>query len=190
MELRGASIILKTPVFTYDLNLHEVPGDFAHVDRYIEFLINKTPKSIEDQVKILGEMGFFYRIQQLLDESEAVLTNAISLIEDHNLGIHLLIQQKIRLANTLQWKKDFNKSNLMFDELIKTCEANNKARVYLDFVYQHSGKNYFDQGKYELALENFDNALKLRKRKQSPVDQLESTIQAIQIVKNKLKEFT
>jgi hypothetical protein len=57
------------------------------------------------------------------------------------------ISQQIRLAHVYQWKKNFNLSNMMFEEILKTCEREEGLGALIDFSWQHAGKNYFDQQK-------------------------------------------
>jgi len=92
-----------------------------------------------------------------------------------------------RLPHICQWKKAFNLSNSLFDEVIHECTENSQAKSYLDFAYQHSGKNYFDQQQYTKALEHFNMALKIRIEKGSSKDQIDSTELAIRRTKELLE---
>lgn len=87
--------------------------------------------------------------------------------------------REIRLAHTLQCKKEFKKSNILFSEILNTCRSTPDVAMYLDFAFQHSGKNFFDQKHFKDALANFEEALRLRKTRKAPEDQLQSSEQAI-----------
>lgn len=94
-------------------------------------------------------------------------------------GTNLFVN-KLRLANTYQWERNFQKSNEMFEELVEIAEKYVEYKGYLDFVYQHNGKNLFDQEEYELALTNFKKALAIRIQKGNN-ELIQSTELAIKI---------
>ncbi|MCM3342127.1 hypothetical protein M3650_26765 [Paenibacillus sp. MER TA 81-3] len=87
---------------------------------------------------------------------------------------------RIRLANTYQWNKEFQKSNEILDVLVR--EFHNQADESLqdieDFLYQHMGKNKFEQGEYEEAPAHFYKALEIRLVKNNS-ELIESTQLAI-----------
>ncbi|WP_157259658.1 hypothetical protein [Paenibacillus sp. OSY-SE] len=87
---------------------------------------------------------------------------------------------RIRLANTYQWNKEFQKSNEIFDVLVG--EFHNQADESLqdieDFLYQHMGKNKFEQGEYEEAPTHFYKTLEIRLVKNNS-ELIESTQLAI-----------
>lgn len=170
---------------TFDENLRDVPCDPIGLQQYTDELSSSLSSAIElkKRVSILGEIGVHLRILGDLDGAEKRLLEALEIIKDNQLGIDQEIQQKIRLAHILQWKKDFDQSNLLFDEVLFICRFNKTARDYLDFALQHAGKNFFDQGKYKEALLFFEEAMDLRKHRQAPGDQIESTSLAIKRTK-------
>ena len=133
--------------FKFDENLREVPVDPFALKLYIQKLRDSL-KGVTDkkvQVSILGEIGTHLRCLGELDLAEKSLLHALQIISTDNLSVSLEIQQKIRLAHVLQWKKNFDKSNLLFSEIITSCKKNPAITAYLDFALQHAGKNFFDQ---------------------------------------------
>lgn len=155
------------PEILWDENLHEAPSDPVALRRYIVLLEAQLQGTVEpdQRVSCLGEIGSYRRILGDLVTAEENIKEALGLIRVHQLGIRKEIQQKIRLAHVLQWKKDFDLSNPLFKEIIDVCRTNLEAQVYLDFALQHAGKNYFDQKEYGSALQFFEEALRLRKNK-------------------------
>lgn len=55
------------------------------------------------------------------------------------------------------------------------------------FALQHRGKTHFDRGELEAALQDFEEALKLRSEGQSPADQIESSKFAVRVVRDRLR---
>lgn len=174
--------------YYFDDNLRDIPKDPEGL-KALTIELEESLKEITDpraKVRILGPLGVHLRTLQLLDQAQEKLLEALRLIQNHNLGTQWEVIQKIRLGHVLQWKKDFNASDVLFNEVLKTCRENKEAGEYLDFALQHAAKNLFDQAKYQEALALFKEALVLRKNKNSPADQLESTLHAIQITKTRL----
>lgn len=133
------------PKSYFDENLRDVPESVektkAYVDRIKESLVDTF--SSREKVRLLGEIGVYQRRLSELDLSEKSLRDALELIDVHNLGIAVEIQQKIRLAHTLQWKRNFTDSTPLFSEIISTCRNNSEAYQYLDFALQPRGKKLF-----------------------------------------------
>ncbi len=173
----------------FDENLRDVPCDPVGLKEYVDELeqnLKTTSENIE-RVRILGQIGVHLRSLGELDLAEEKIQRALEIIKNHELGIKWEIQQKIRLAHVLQWKRLFEQSNMLFDEILSVCRTNTEAGVYLDFALQHAGKNIFDQARYQEALLYFEEALQLRIHRCAPADQLASTEQAIERIKNTLK---
>jgi len=172
---------VKAPEFILNENFRLVPKDPVELRKYVEVLKNSLAEANEPhkRVSLLGELGVYLRTLDQFDEAEKYLLKAIQIISSENLGTAKEMQQKIRLAHVWQEKKDFNKSDQLFAETIQVCRENPTANPYLDFALQHAGKNYFDQGQYQLALEYFSEALSIRLKKNSPRDQIESSRAAI-----------
>lgn len=178
------------PVFLIDEEtLREVVQNSEEFNQYIENLRRKM-KSVHEPSKkatLLGDIGACLRIAGRLDDAETCLLQALALIETHELGLKLEMQQKIRLAHIYQWQKNFSGSEDLFDEVVETCRQQKEADFYLPFALQHAGKNFFDQHKYRKALSCFEEALKLRTERASPDDQVESAQKALRATHKKLK---
>ncbi len=174
-------MIAKKPEFVLNQNLRFVPKDAVAVKNYINLLKQNLDEMIEplERVNLFGEIGVYLRSLDQFDEAENYLLEALKIIATNDLGIPKEVQQKIRLAHVWQEKKEFNKSNNLFAEVIKTCRNDIDAGTYIDFALQHAGKNCFDQGQFRLALDCFSEALDIRTRKNSPPDQVESSQAAI-----------
>jgi len=169
------------PEFILTENLRFIPKDPMALKKYIDELKDraKSTQDISEQVSLHGEIGVYLRSLGLFEEAQAVLQNVIKVIEKNKLGVRKEIQNKIRLAHVFQEAKQFQQSNHLFSEVIKTCRSIEEAFPLLHFALQHAGKNEFDQEKYATALENFEEALSLRLSVEAPLDQIESTQAAI-----------
>lgn len=183
LKLFRYSIIMDKRLHKYfDESLRDVPTDPEGLRSYTRELEQSllVTTNFEQRAKFLGELGVHLRTLGELDQAEKCLRESLGIIEDRNLGLKKEIQQKIRLAHVLQWKRNFKKSHELFDEIISICRAHDEVSGYLDFAFQHAGKNLFDQKKYKEALVFFEEAFKLRKKKQAPQDQIDSTLMAIE----------
>lgn len=173
---------------TFDENLKEVPKDLKGFKSYVvelEKRLNEVTDQ-EERVRLLGEFGTHLRVLGFFDRAAEVLKESLQIIQNQKLGIKLEIQQKIRFAHLLQWKRDFENSNILFDEIISVCRLNKDANVYLDFALQHAGKNFFDQNRLEEALFLFEEAMQIRLLRKAPHEQIESTQIAIRRVRTLL----
>ena len=174
--------------YYFDKNLRDIPLHPENLKTHIKDLKEqfKQQNNPEDQVRILGEIGVYFRQLNELNKAEEVLSHTLQLILQHNLGLNLEIQQKIRVAHVYQWKKEFAKSTQLFSEVIKSCRVNSELHSYLAFALQHAGKNLFDQGDFQKALLHFEEALSIRVYKKAPEEQIKSTILAINVTKEKI----
>ncbi|WP_374074281.1 hypothetical protein [Bdellovibrio bacteriovorus] len=180
---------MEKPKFKFDENLRSIPENPKHLKSYIQNM-ESSLDSIKDPkqyISVIGEMAVYLRMLGEFEKAETALEKSLKIIAKEKLGIQREVQQKIRLAHVLQDKKEFNKSNTLFAELIQTCRKNEEAKNYLAFALQHSGKNLFDQNLFTDALAQFEEALSLRKSMNAPQDQIESTELAIKRTKELLK---
>jgi len=172
-------------IFHVLLGFHDYPDNPEIVKNKIKELIKESENcnDIKKYVSLQGMVGVHQRTLMLLNEAENTLKNVLEIISKENLSIALSAQNKIRMAHVYQWQKKFDKSNLVFEEIIDLCSSNEEASQYLHFAYQHHGRNLFDQKKYQEAFEKFECALKIRNEINAPEDQLQSTLDAIEVVK-------
>jgi tetratricopeptide (TPR) repeat protein len=175
--------------YRFDDNLKEVPCDPQGLRDYLtelEKLVLATSDS-KRRVGLLGELGVHLRCLGDLNDAEARIAEALRIIDDNQLGIKWEVQQKIRLAHIIQWKKQFHKSDALFADCILICRSNLAATPYLDFALQHAGKNFFDQNRFAEALAFFEESIKLRLQRKAPVEQMESSRRAIERTQQLLK---
>lgn len=94
-----------TPEFQWDENLRDIPVN----PTALEELVGHLKKNLEVEkdpvvtAKMLGEIGTYLRTLGRLDEAEKNLLQSLEIIKIQKLGMRKEIQQKIRLANVLQW---------------------------------------------------------------------------------------
>ena len=164
--------------------LREIPEDPDAMRRALAYYLNAAEQEAADtliHIKSLGMAGSIARILEELELSESLLRSAIQLAEENGHS-SLAFVNRIRLAHTLQWQKEFAVSTALFAELLATVMDG-----YHDFVLQHAGKNAFDMGDYARARNLFRDALRLRQQ-MGKADLIESTQIAIQAVERRLKE--
>lgn len=174
----------------FDENLRDVPRDpdgFGHYVVEIEASLKEVANP-QQQVRLLGELGHHLRVLGDLQKAEQLLRKALQIVHDHKLGLQWEVQQKIRLAHVLQWKREFKASDRLFSEVIAVCRSNSDVDMYLAFALQHAGKNLFDQNKFREALELFEEAMNIRLERRAPQDQIESTELAIKRIKSLLAD--
>lgn len=178
------------PEFILNKNLRFIPKDPAALKAYVEKLRFKLggAQDIGETVSLLGEIGSYLRSLNLFDQAEESISKALQLIALNEMGLRREIQNKIRLAHVFQDKKDFKQSSLIFREVVSSCRTDSDVAPLLHFALQHAGKNYFDQGQYQNALEYFEETLKLRTESSAPSDQIESTLSAISRVREVMDE--
>jgi len=173
------------PEFILDQNLRFVPIDPDALRKYVAELAQKAKQTsdVQEQVALQGELGVYLRSLDLFDEAMAVLSSALQKIKEHNLGLRIEIQNRIRLAHVYQEAKQYQLSDSLFLQVVEICRTVPEVESFLHFALQHSGKNEFDQGRYATALHFFEEALAIRLRSSAPADQIESTRAAIARVK-------
>lgn len=169
----------------FDSNLREVPLDPPSYLQAISLLkaeinpILKTP----DTIKKLGLLGSYLRIMGFLDEAEEQLALAILLASELNQH-QLQLTNIIRMGHVKHWRGHFEEAHRIFDQAFDFASNDQDLSNYLDFIYQHKGKCFFDEEKYELALANFHKAILIRNEK-SEIDLLDSTLLAVEETKRR-----
>jgi tetratricopeptide (TPR) repeat protein len=176
--------------FTFDENLQDIPKDPEQCRKIVDSLKDqlKLVQEPTEKVKVLCDLGSGLRLLRDLENAKNYLKEAIDLCETYALDLRTTLRAQIILAHILQWQGNFKKSNRLFGELIMTVESNPGLKDLKAFVYQHAGKNLFDQKLYSNALKFFQKALSLRERDQAPQDLIDSSTLAIRITEKRLSD--
>ncbi len=157
---------------TYNLNyyfeetLREIPEDLVAFKKGIVLLekeLNQTTDRLEMAIR-LSKLGVLQRIIGALAPALANLTKADDIYASLGNTRRRKIN-KIRLAQTLQFSGFFEKATNIYQELEKDINDQETDVDLLDFIYQHKGKNFFEQGLLDKALVEIEKALSLRKEK-------------------------
>ncbi|MBB6448099.1 tetratricopeptide (TPR) repeat protein [Geomicrobium halophilum] len=160
----------------FDARLKEVPDDEEQMKKGISFLKEKVVD--ENHPKLAGLLGVYSRILGNLQEAEWYLNESIEMYRDNH-NKRGLVANKLRLAHVFQWKENYYQADTLFKEVMIEIKQDSALKdVYLDFAYQHYGKSKFDQEDYHEALELFQQALTIR-RKKGDYGLIQSTQQAI-----------
>ncbi len=171
--------------YTIGDNLREIPDDREEFEKGIIFLEQKLADANTnlEKAKHLSKLGVLNRIIGNLDKSFQQLTDAQLIIRDLD-NEKLYLVNEIRLATTLQFQGEFEVAEKIHSTLEQQIHANDRHHDLLDFIYQHKGKNYFEWGKLDLALVEFEKALSIRKIKGD-----ETLIHSTEIAIQKMKEL-
>lgn len=162
--------------YHFDDNLHEIPNNTSDMDLYVHEMKSalSTVQDPVERVKTLGQIGVYLRMLRELEDSRDYFVKALEIVERHKLDPILKFQQQLRLAHVYQWLGDFEISNKMFEDLVKVS-ANKEFAPLEAFLWQHMGKNYFDQLRWAEAHKCFEKALSLRIEANAPEDQIDSS---------------
>lgn len=174
--------------FNFDKNLHDIPENPKEMELFI-LEQKQNLASVSDplkRIKIMMNIGGYSRMLNNLKEAEYFLNEAMNLINKHDMQLKFWVINRIRLAHLHQFKKDYKTSEKAFHEIIEICKSRKEVSSYLHFAFQHIGKLYFDMRKYDLALQSFKGALKIR-RKIGNKNLIESTQFAIHRTKEVMK---
>jgi len=169
----------------FDKNLHDYavnPGDFRQALSNLENQLQKE-NDVTAQIKLLGQVGTHQRILILLKEAEITFKKAISLASSNG-HVMLKLVNLVRLGNTKHWQGDFTEAHQLFEECFEVIAKDKTIDGYRDFIFQHRGKCYFDQGQYDLALKNFYEAILIRNNK-SETDFADNSLLAIEETKRR-----
>src|SRR5690625_720640 len=104
------------------------------------------------------------------------------------------VSAAIRLAHVLQWQGEFPLACELHEQALAAIEAvepMSEDSAYADylrpFAYQHLARCYFDEGKYQKALEAAQRSFELRVNAGVPEDQVLSSSGLIDAIKARLK---
>lgn len=174
--------------YSFGDDLREHPEDDIAFKKGIDYLIKqfKQQDEVFEQAKLLSSIGAYQRIAGFLSASLQHLLKAKKLLEE---GKHkrLYLINEIRLAHTFQFLKQFDQAQTCYQHIENYIAKHPSDQNLLHFVYQHKGKNYFDQQQYRLAEEFIDKALQLRKSLNDE-SLVESSAYALKIIRENLYE--
>ena len=153
-----------------------------HVDCLLVKL--KTEKEPLKKARLHAEIGNIKRgLNELLSAEEHLLT-ALAIVDADAETKRQAIIYGIRLAHVYHWQARWDAALTMFNELMEKTSAT--EFFYLrDFALQHRGKMFFDQGRFDEALQDFEEALVLRFEKDD-LELVESTQQALAATRRRL----
>ena len=171
----------------FDENLRDY---FVNPNDALAFVEEEKSKINDDLspielVKLKGKIGSYLRTLRKLDEAENYLCEAMTLIDEHDLGVKWWVVIGIRLAHVSQWMEDYEIAEQMFEDIIEMCELKEEVSDYLHFTLQHYGKFHFDLADYVEALECFEDALELREEVGN-AEYIESSKLAIKATKKRM----
>lgn len=180
---------IEFPKFHFDADLKEVPDSIQELKSFCDSLIEKLKGTIplERQLRCYEFLGVAKRIQKELSEAEAYLLKAVSLSQSYS-NPSRLVQNLIRLANVYQWKGQFERAQVLFDQAGALIKENAISEVLVAAYHQHLGKFYFDQGLFEDAQAEFEVALSIRIKISAPNDQIESSQLALETVETRIQK--
>ena len=172
--------------YAFDKNLREYPCNAQDMRKALTWIIERLEaNSFEphQHIRMAGLAGSLARILRDFKTAHQNLEQALRLAQIAN-EKKSVTANELRLAHLYQWERQFGTSTAMFDKIIKNCETDVELEAYLDFAYQHAGKNAFDQGHYEQAETFFKKALRIRSQRGN-ADLIESTELALQAVRKR-----
>ncbi len=170
----------------FDKSLKDYPEDKREFKKAIKFLEAKIKYDLSDseRSKILSQLGNLYRVDRNLNLSLQMLLEARVMLAGKKSSKSFFVNE-IRLAYTLQLMKKFDEAEKIYAALEKRYK-NSENRKMIDFLYQHRGKNFFDNGKLDEANVNILKALKLRLKKKNN-ELIESSVFALCVIGKKIK---
>ncbi len=168
--------MIRIPSFHFDSDLRDIPDNPSEWKIFVEELKNELETETDEEMKLqlLVHIGMAERTLMNLDKAESYLMKALSLSYAHP-SHGRLVQNLIRLAHVYQWKKDFGKSQLLFDQARSLMNEKPVSEGLEAAYHQHLGKLYFDQAFFEKAQSEFATALSIREKISAPKDQIESS---------------
>jgi len=168
--------------YSFGEDLKEKPEDIIQFKKGIEFwkdeLLNIN--NLKEKAICNSKIGVHLRIVGELTASLIQLGKAKKIFETLPLLSYTIINE-IRIAQTFQFLKRFSKATKLYEEIEKIIEANDQFSNLLHLVYQHKGKNYFDQRQFKIAKVHFEKALSIR-NKMKDKSLVESSTYALEIV--------
>jgi uncharacterized cupin superfamily protein/ribosomal protein S18 acetylase RimI-like enzyme len=171
---------VQRPSSHFDQDLRDVPDSLVEWTAFVEDLkVQLRDENHSDKKLMLFEhIGMAARTLLRFDEAEFYLKKALVLSYGYP-SPGRLVQNLIRLAHLHQWKKEFDKSQMLFDQAKSIIDEKSVSEGLQAAYHQHLGKLYFDWQYYGKAQAEFAVALSIRERIAAPKDQIESSKESL-----------
>lgn len=167
------------------LTLREYPLHPLQVEAalsYVQARLSYLDLPVETRAAYLTQYALLLRLNRSYSLSIKAFLEVLDLWQSPALSAHpqqprCLIAHRIRLANTYHLQGDFEKSNDAFSVLLRDMEQWSEPlkQAYQHFLWQHAGKNAFDQERFAEALDYFEKALRERQLQQCNAELLHSS---------------
>lgn len=167
---------IQMPGSHFDQDLRDVPDKVEEWIAFVDGLKDqlKDEKHLSKKLFLFEHIGMAARTLLRFDEAEFYLKKALALSHGHP-SHNRVIQNLIRLAHVYQWKKNFEKSQMLFDQAKALIDEKSVSEGLQAAYHQHLGKLYFDQRYFGKAQAEFSTALSIRLRIAAPKDQIKSS---------------
>lgn len=170
---------------------------FDPKDKETHFLINRTDQNVETMTfsvtsefdSVIFEQSLDSEAQRPGSHFDQDLRDVPDNVEEWIVFVDGLKAQLkdenhsakklIRLAHVYQWKKEFDKSQILFDQAKALINEKPVSEGLQAAYHQHLGKLYFDQQYFGKAQAEFSTALSIRERIVAPKDQIESSRESL-----------
>lgn len=171
---------IQRPSSHFDRDLRDVADSQADWIKFVDDLKArlKDESHHAHKLELFEHIGMASRILLRFDEAEFYLKKALAWSHGHP-SHSRLVQNLVRLAHVYQWKKDFEKSQMLFDQAKSLIDEKSVSEGLQAAYHQHLGKLYFDQKYYGRAQAEFSTALSIRRRISAPEDQIESSRESL-----------
>jgi uncharacterized cupin superfamily protein/ribosomal protein S18 acetylase RimI-like enzyme len=171
---------IQRPSSHFNQDLKDVPDSLEEWTAFVADLKAQLKEENHSAKKLMlfEHIGMAARTLLRFDEAEFYLKKALALSYGHP-SHSRLVQNLIRLAHAYQWKKEFDKSQILFDQAKSVIDEKSISEGLQAAYHQHLGKLYFDQKYYGKAQAEFSVALSTRERIAAPRDQIESSKESL-----------
>ncbi len=186
-----------------------VKEPMCHIDAQTQREILVDPDSVQTWVEHLKAQGLagdpmrvvWLRIAGRLDEAEELGWQVLrrsggpsNAEEAAGAALPLsAVTAAIRLAHVLQWKRQFELAHTLYERALETVEAVTpmcEDSAYADYLHpfaiQHQARCYFDEERYQEALDASQRAYDLRVAAGVPEDQVLSSSGLIEACRERL----
>jgi tetratricopeptide (TPR) repeat protein len=137
------------------------------------------------QLELLSRLGANYTMLEKEERAVPLLEQALLLARQRG-DKRLEVANLLSLATSMQYLGQREKAQELFQEALDKVYANYEP-YYEDFVLQHRGRCYVEQGKIEEAINCFGRALSLRERKGDPrgIEASQHALDAVRAIRDR-----